>query len=404
MAVIAVGDFDPASRPRATSSSSFAALPRSPAAGERPRFPVPDHQETLVAVAKDRELPGTSVGVLYKLPRAGRRLRAGLPAARRGGHVPPHDQRPPGGADPQRRSPLSVRRLGDPALRPGHRRLPAGGGGQAGRDRPGAAGADPRGRADRPPRLYQAGELEREKAELLRELERAVKEKDKVPSATLADEMIRHYLRQEGMPGIERELALTREFLPTVTLPEMNRVASEWIAERNRVILVQAPEDGAGAARRASCGPCSRRSRRRRSPPTSTRWRRGPWWRPLPRPGPVRQERQIPEVGVTEWRLANGVRVVVKPTDFRNDQILVRGLQPGRPLAGARPGLPLGPLRRRPGGGQRGGRASGRPSCARPWRARRWRWAPSSTSWRRGSSARPRPTTSRPCSSSSTST
>ena len=34
-------------------------------------YPVPDHQQTLVAVAKDKEMPATSVGLYYKLPRRG---------------------------------------------------------------------------------------------------------------------------------------------------------------------------------------------------------------------------------------------------------------------------------------------------------------------------------------------
>ena len=37
----------------------------------------------------------------------------------------------------------------------------------------------------------------------------------------------------------------------------------------------------------------------------------------------------MPEVGVTEWTLSNGVRVLVKPTDFQADQVLMRAYSPG---------------------------------------------------------------------------
>ena len=40
-----------------------------------------------------------------------------------------------------------------------------------------------------------------------------------------------------------------------------------------------------------------------------------------PTPGPVVATRAIPDIGVTEWTLKNGVRVVVKPTDFKNDEV-----------------------------------------------------------------------------------
>src|SRR4029079_18398157 len=37
----------------------------------------------------------------------------------------------------------------------------------------------------------------------------------------------------------------------------------------------------------------------------------------------------IPEIGVTTWKLSNGATVVLKPTDFKNDQILLSGVSPG---------------------------------------------------------------------------
>ena len=80
MAVIAVGDFDPATV-LGHIERQFAGLPRSPAAGDRPRYPVPEHTETLVAVGKDHELPGTSVGVLLQAAPAGRSPRRGTTAA-----------------------------------------------------------------------------------------------------------------------------------------------------------------------------------------------------------------------------------------------------------------------------------------------------------------------------------
>ncbi|HSJ08989.1 MAG TPA: insulinase family protein, partial [Longimicrobiales bacterium] len=49
----------------------------------------------------------------------------------------------------------------------------------------------------------------------------------------------------------------------------------------------------------------------------------------LPEPAAITEERTIEELGITEWRLANGVRVVLKPTDFQTDQVLLSGTSPG---------------------------------------------------------------------------
>jgi zinc protease len=34
-------------------------------------------------------------------------------------------------------------------------------------------------------------------------------------------------------------------------------------------------------------------------------------------------------IGVTEWELSNGVRVILKPTNFKEDEILFRATSPG---------------------------------------------------------------------------
>ena len=48
-----------------------------------------------------------------------------------------------------------------------------------------------------------------------------------------------------------------------------------------------------------------------------------------PSPGKIVEETTIPEIGVTQWVLSNGAKVLLKPTDFKNDEILLSGFSPG---------------------------------------------------------------------------
>ncbi len=48
-----------------------------------------------------------------------------------------------------------------------------------------------------------------------------------------------------------------------------------------------------------------------------------------PNPSPVIESKQIEELGITEWKLGNGVRVIIKPTDFKNDEIVFSAFSPG---------------------------------------------------------------------------
>ena len=55
-------------------------------------------------------------------------------------------------------------------------------------------------------------------------------------------------------------------------------------------------------------------------------------------PAAISSERALPELGVTEIVLANGIRVLMKPTGFKNDEVLFTSWSPG---GAVRPSLPV---------------------------------------------------------------
>ncbi|HYG61041.1 MAG TPA: insulinase family protein, partial [Thermoanaerobaculia bacterium] len=63
--------------------------------------------------------------------------------------------------------------------------------------------------------------------------------------------------------------------------------------------------------------------------PWVDRVRQGPLVAEAPKPGRIVSESRVEELNVTEWRLSNGVRVIMKPTDFQNDEILLTSYSPG---------------------------------------------------------------------------
>jgi zinc protease len=173
-------------------------------------------------------------------------------------------------------------------------------------------------------------ELERAKARRLRGMERAHAEREKTNSAAYAGEYVGNFLEGEAIPGIEAELALHREFLPGITLAETNRLARAWITPNNRVVVVGAPEKaGVTLPTEAElagvfAGVASKTIVAYADTLAAAALVANP-----PRPGRVVGERAIPELGLTEWRLSNGVTVVLKPTDFKDDEIVVQAISPG---------------------------------------------------------------------------
>jgi zinc protease len=328
MAVIAVGDFDPPVI-EGLIRSHFAPIPAAVSPRARPMFDVPGHADTRYSVVTDPEAGGTTVSVYSTLP--------------------PGDQTTVGGyrrlvLNGMVRDMLSAR-LDEIAQQPDAPFLAAGTGrGLFVRSTQvtslqarvadtevarglGALFAE----LERAARFgFTVTELAREKLGLNRFYQRAATEATSTDSARLADEYIRNFTQQEPIPGIAYEYAAHRRFLPEITLAEINDVVKQWIPERSRVVAVSAPAS-AGAAM-----PDTRRlaavvdaARTARLTPYVDNVSSAPLLDPLPTPGRITNVSTREALGITEWELSNGVRVVLKPTTFKQNEILFRAISPG---------------------------------------------------------------------------
>jgi zinc protease len=177
---------------------------------------------------------------------------------------------------------------------------------------------------------FLPAELERAKATQLRGLESAFQERDKSESGGFAAEYINHFLTNEPTPGIAWEYETAKRVLPTVTLEDINALGRQWITNVNRVVAVSAPTGPQAAV--PSAGELLN-TFRKVDGETVTAWTETVSEAPLvataPARGRVVEEKKIAELGVTDWTLSNGIRVLVKPTDFKADELIVQGWSPG---------------------------------------------------------------------------
>ncbi len=170
---------------------------------------------------------------------------------------------------------------------------------------------------------FLESELGRAKQNLVRGYERAFAERDKTQSAAFVEEYVGNFLSGEAIPGIEYEYQITQQLVPTITLTEVNTMARAWITDENRVIIVQAPEKaGLKVPTEGELLAVFDRAGKTTVTAYTETVSEQPLIEKLPAPRRVVAERAIPAVGVTEWRLSNGARVLVKPTDFKADEIV----------------------------------------------------------------------------------
>ena len=77
---------------------------------------------------------------------------------------------------------------------------------------------------------------------MLSNIERAYKERNKTESVDFAEEYIRNFLTGEPSPGLAYEYEIYKQFIPGITLDEVNKLSDSWIQEKNSVLLVNAPD------------------------------------------------------------------------------------------------------------------------------------------------------------------
>jgi zinc protease len=177
---------------------------------------------------------------------------------------------------------------------------------------------------------FTQAELDREKAELLRMWEQIYAERGKTTSAGFAGTYADHFLRGGPLRTVEDEYEVNRVVIPTVSLEEVNAAARRYAALRDRVVLVSGPERAGlarpGEARLAFVADSVVRSELAAWTETVSD---APLLADVPAPGRVVEEDSTSEVGVIRWTLSNGARVVLKPTDFKDDEILFAATSPG---------------------------------------------------------------------------
>ena len=328
MAVVAVGDFDVAKIEQQI-KTHFSDVPPKPDGRARAKFGVPDQDSTLVAIATDKEAEYTTVGVYFKMPRRQSQTVGGY---RQDLTEALFSQMLNDRLDEIRRKPDApfIGAGGGKSSFIGDRdaftlsAFVPDGGVLKGLDAVLAEGVRVQTHG------FTPTELERAKQNLLRSYERTHAERDKRQSAALAGEYIRAFLVNEAFPGIEYEYPLAQRLVPGISVADVNRLAGEWLSDRNRVIAVNAPEKAgvtvpSPAQLLAVFDSVGRRELVAYSDGDASR----PLVARTPRAATVTATSTVPEVGITRWTLSNGVRVILKPTDFKADEVLILGTSPG---------------------------------------------------------------------------
>ena len=321
MALVVVGDIDPAAM-EARVKELFGSMQRPTVPAPERAYEVPLHDEMLFAVATDPEATQSSVAILRKREKA----EEGTVAAYRRSLA----EQMVFQMLNERFDELSRRKdaqfLGAGAyetpLSPSVNAFALGAGVEEGKIAQGLAALEiETNRVQQ--HGFGAAELERAKKWWLASYERAWNEREKSESGSYAQEYVSHFLTGEPAPGIEYEYRLSQQLIPAITPAEVGEAAKALFGDGSRVVIATSPrKEGLAVPTEAQLRDVLSRA----DAVAVTAWNdavaAAALVEEIPDPGKIVDRREIAELGVTVVRFENGVEAWLKPTDFKNDEVL----------------------------------------------------------------------------------
>lgn len=170
---------------------------------------------------------------------------------------------------------------------------------------------------------FTQSELDRAKKSLLNGVERSLKEKDKTRSDRYVQEYIDNFLNDGTATGIEFYADFVKEELDGIKLEEVNKLAGQFVTDKNRAVVILGPEKAKAqlpteAKIKELLASAGKGVTAYVDDAVDT-----PLLPVEPKGTKVVAEKKLDErLGITELTLGNGVKVLLKPTDYKNDQIL----------------------------------------------------------------------------------
>ncbi|MDE7409108.1 MAG: insulinase family protein [Muribaculaceae bacterium] len=177
---------------------------------------------------------------------------------------------------------------------------------------------------------FTQSELERANSVLLNGYEKSFNEKDKTYNSAYGRELIRHFIENEPMPGIEKELEIAKQILPMIPVEAYNQIAQQILTAENQVIVVSQPlNENTNILQEAEVIAALEATLGAQYEAYVDEVITEPLIEKLPAPGSIKGTKSNPEMGTTEFTLSNGVKVILKTTDFKADEIRVEAFRKG---------------------------------------------------------------------------
>ncbi|MEM6262127.1 MAG: insulinase family protein, partial [Bacteroidota bacterium] len=172
-------------------------------------------------------------------------------------------------------------------------------------------------------------ELERQKKSWMVSAEKSVKEADKVESTRLTWKFVRNYLSNTPAVSAEDRLKLGQLLMPIITLRDINQMYQSWQSTESQVVTMIGNGKAENMPEEAEILSFLKGLELMELAPYEDEAADKPLMAAKPAPGKIVGRKDISELGVTTLYLGNGIKAILKPTNFKNDEILMSAYSTG---------------------------------------------------------------------------
>ena len=177
---------------------------------------------------------------------------------------------------------------------------------------------------------FNETEYDRAKQELIAGLEKQLAEVNKTNNASYGDELCRLFIDNEPAPGIEAEYQIWNMTLPMIPVEAINMAVAELLTIENMVVVTSAPKaDGFELATESGMLSGIDTAMKAEYAALEEEKINEPLITYMPKKGSIISSSINEKFGTTEWTLSNGAKVILKPTDFAGDEILMTAYREG---------------------------------------------------------------------------
>ncbi|HOS15419.1 MAG TPA: insulinase family protein [Bacteroidales bacterium] len=177
---------------------------------------------------------------------------------------------------------------------------------------------------------FLESEFERAKEELMSSLEKAANEAEKTFSSSFAGEYVSHFLNESPIMGAKISYNQAKKLIETIKVEEISKLAKQWITDENFVIVILGPEkEGLNILTEDEARNILKKAEYKNVTAYVDNYKPEPLIDKELTGSKVKSSKELPDIQATEYVLENGIKVILKPTEYKDDEVLMMAKAPG---------------------------------------------------------------------------